>query len=102
MARLVFDEQRHVARVGADRQVWGECRLDLVLESGVAHGHRKVRKNLFVDPLVRRVFGVSRKDQIGESAKRIGGVGREPGDILEPCDARQGEREGRLPGKELT
>jgi len=102
VARLVFDEQRHVARVGADRQVWGECRLDLVLESGVAHGHRKVRKNLFVDPLVRRVFGVSRKDQIGKPAKGIGGVGREPGDVRESRDARQGEREGRLPGKELT
>ena len=53
-------------------------------------------------PFVRRVVGVSRKDQIGESAKRIGGVGREPGDVREPRDARQGELEGRLRGEELA
>ena len=102
MAGLVFDEQNDFVRMRANRQVRRECRFDLVLESGVAHGHGEVRKDLFVEPFVRRVVGVARPNQFGKPAKRIGGVGREPGDVREPSDAHQGEREGRLRGEELA
>ena len=49
---VVTFEQKGVTwpALGRDRQVPGECRVDPVLESDVAHGEREVRNNHFVGP----------------------------------------------------